>query len=409
MKRWLVTFGPAIAIEGAGRLCRGVRDVGGDALAIFTSLYTGYRIIQPRYPQRGIYALETDRVFFEPEPSRYKGCVLQPERSRDFAGVDLLGDVTKAAKEEGLSVAALIPMFAAGRFAKEYPGCAVLNLFGSRDRLFFCFNNPEVLRYRNTMIEDIASRYEVDAILLDKMPQTMLEQDAFNGRINPLLRVVGSFCFCEHCQQAASERGLDLSAVKDRCTEIAHKSLRIPQHTIEALRDHLAGDTEVPQLLIDEPLIYDMLQFRFDCVTDYIRKVREQLKAIRPDVQLHAAFVPTMHIGHDATSPRSWLAVQSYRRYAEVFDLIHCVVHWSPDVVRYETHRAVDAVAGKCRLCTDLRLYGPTRPEEVSILAEEALAGGADALGFLGYDVASEELLNALRAWAKKPAGDRLG
>ena len=76
------------------------------------------------------------------------------------------------------------------------------------------------------------------------------------------------------------------------------------------------------------------------------------------------------------------------------------MVHWDADVVRFETHRAVAAVEGKARVVTSMRLYGATRPEEVGLLANAALAGGSQGISFLGYDVATDELLNALREWA---------
>jgi hypothetical protein len=47
-----------------------------------------------------------------------------------------------------------------------------------------------------------------------------------------------------------------------------------------------------------------------------------------------------------------------------------------------------------------MRLYGATRPEEVAALADAALAGGAQGLHFLGYDVTTDELLAALAKWA---------
>jgi hypothetical protein len=46
-----------------------------------------------------------------------------------------------------------------------------------------------------------------------------------------------------------------------------------------------------------------------------------------------------------------------------------------------------------------MRLYGATRPEEVGLLGDAALAGGSDGVSFLGYDVTTDELLKALRRW----------
>jgi uncharacterized lipoprotein YddW (UPF0748 family) len=291
-------------------------------------------------------------------------------------------------------------MCAGERLVQAKPDLAVTNLYGSPDRLFLCYNNPGVRAYRIAMVREIVSRYEADGLMLDKIPQTMLEQYAFSGMFDPPLRTVGSFCFCEHCHAAAAERGLDLAGVRSRCLEVADRSLRIPPHIVASLGDQLVGDTEIPLLLLEEPLIRQMLEFRFETAVGFVREVGQAAKAIRPGIVFQAAFVPPTHVGHDMTSPRSWLTIQSYKLYAGVLDEILCVVHWEPDVVRFETQRAVAAAEGKTRIVTSMRLYGATRPEEVALLADAALAGGSDGVSFLGYDVATDELLDALRNWS---------
>jgi hypothetical protein len=239
----------------------------------------------------------------------------------------------------------------------------------------------------------------MDALILDKIPQTMLEQDAFGGRFDAPLRTVGSLCFCEHCRAKARESGLDLDEIRARAIEIADRSLQVPPHTIADLGDQIIGDSEIPLLLLEEPLVFRMLQFRFDTAVEFVSEIRDLVRRLRPDMPLRAAFVPPCHIGHDQTSPRPWLAVQSYKKYRDILDEIVCVVHWDPAVVRFETARAVAAAEGQTSVMTSMRLYGPTRPEEVAILAEAALAGGSNGVSFLGYDLATDELLTALRVW----------
>jgi len=401
MNIWLSTFGPTTHGEDPAAVAAGVRGSGANALLFFTSLYHGYRLLQRRYPEKAIYTLETDRVFYEPDLSLYEGCSLKPERSIDFPDVDWVAELSRACGAEGVKFSPLIPMCAGERIAQARPDLAVSNLYGSHDRLFLCYNNPEVRAYRLSMVRDIVGRYEVDALMLDKIPQTMLEQHAFSGMFDPPLRTVGSFCFCDHCKAVAAEHDLDLDEVRDRCLEIANRSLQIPPHIIETLGDQLIGDTEIPLLLLEEPLIRRMLEFRFETAVGFVREVGELAKSLKPGLTFQAAFVPPMHVGHDMTSPRAWLTIQSYKLYAEVLDEILCVVHWDPDVARFETQRAVAAAEGRTKIVTSMRLYGATRPEEVASLAGAALAGGSEGVSFLGYDVATDELLEALREWSE--------
>lgn len=395
----LSMFGPTAHGETPQQTATNLRQAGATELLFFTSLYHSYRLIQPRYPDKAIYSLETDKLFYEPDMSLYENCSVKPERSQEFADTDWLKALTDALHEEGLKMNPLIPICAGERLVQARPDLAVKNMYGSADRLFMCFNNPDLRAYRLAMVEDIVSRYEIDNLMLDKIPQTQLEQYAFSGIFDPPLRTVGSFCFCEHCKKVAAKSGLDLDEVKNRCIEIANRSLNIPPHIIAAQGDKLIGDTEIPLLLLEEPLIYQMLQFRFDSSISLVHEIRKIVKKFRPNAALQAAFVPPSHLGHDMTSPRSWLTVQSYKKYADVLDEIYAVVHYTPDIVRFETQRAVDAAEGKTKIVTGMRLYADTSPEMVPQLGDAALAGGSDGVHFLGYDIASEELLDAVRKW----------
>lgn len=397
----LSIFGPTTPSEDAATVAANLRRAGCNSLLFFTSLYHGYRLILRRYPHRAIYSLETDRVFYKPDLSLYKDCALKPERSLDAGDVDYVAELSTACRNEGVRFSALIPMCAGERIAQSRPDLAVTNLYGSKDRLFLCYNNPEVREYRFAMVRDIVGRYPIDAVMMDKIPQTMLELSALSGLFDPPLRTVGSFCFCEHCKRRAEKSGLDLEELRAKSIEIANRSLRMPPHIIAALSDQLTGDTEIPLLLLEEPLLYRMLDFRFETAVEFVGEVRDLAKQLRPGITVQAAFVPPSHVGHDQTSPRSWLTIQSYKKYRDVLDELLCVAHWGPDVVRYETARAVDAAEGRVKITTSMRLYGATSPAEVALLGDAALTGGSDGVSFLGYDVATGELLEALARWVR--------
>jgi hypothetical protein len=225
-----------------------------------------------------------------------------------------------------------------------------------------------------------------------------LEINSSSGRIDPVLRVLGSFCFCDHCLAAAAKRGIDLTACRETALKMAARSLAIPPHVVNAQVDDLKGDTEVPLLLLDHPWIMDVLRFRIDCIRDFLGQARERIDAARKGVTLSMAFVPPVKVGHDASSPRSWLAAQSYSAYKDgPSAMIHCVVHWGPDVVEYETRRAVDAVAdGTTKICTHIRAYGPARPDEMAGLARAVERGGAAGVGYFCYDLMTDEMLEAV-------------
>lgn len=397
----LSMFGPTAHGETPEQTAANLRQAGATDLLFFSSIYTSYRLLQPRYRQRAIYTPETDMVYWQPDLSIYDNSSVKPQRSHDFGDTDSLEAFSKALHNEGLKFNPLVPICAGQRLVQARPDLAVKNLYNSPDRLFMCYNNPDLRAYRFAMIKDIASRYDIDNLMLDKIPQTQLEQYSLSGIFDPPLRTVGSFCFCDHCKKLAAESSLDLDEIKQRCLDIANRSLDIPPHIVASQGTKLTGDTEIPLLLLEEPLIYKMLQFRFDTAIEFVAEMKAILKQYRPKANLQLAFVPPSHVGHDMTSPRAWLTAQSYKKYANVADEINAVIHYDPDTVRFETQRAVTAAEGKTRVMAGMRFHSTTRPEQVAALGDAAIAGGASSVQFLGYDIASDELLKALQTWTE--------
>lgn len=396
--RWMLQFPVSLALEGPSCYQR-MAQSGVESAILCCTIYAPYRLVMPRYPQKGIYSLEEGKYYFRAQLDRYRDLPVQPVPSEDFDGRDLLEEMTREAPKAGLKAAAWVTIFASGRIAKQHPPWAVRNLYDSADRLFLCFNNPEVREYSLRICEEIVERYPVDEIMLDKIPQMCLEINTFAGRIDPVLRVVGSFCFCPHCVAAARSAGIDLEACKDQALALATRSLAIPPHVVNALQDDLKGDTEAPLLLLDNPWIIEVLRWRMACVRDFLRTVRERIDARRKGVRLSVAFVPPVKIGHDASSPRSWLAAQSYAAYKDAAaDIIHCVVHWEAPVVEYDTRRAVDAVAGgTTKVATHIRAYGPTAPDEIPGLVDAVRRGGACGVGYFCYDLMTDAMLQAIQ------------
>lgn len=398
LPNWHLQFPISLAVEGEDCYAR-MADIGAQRNLFCSVIYSPYRLVLPRYPQKAIYSMEEGHYYFHPDPARYMDLPVQPTPSSDFANTDLLASSVRGAQKAGLSAGAWVTIFANGMIAKQHPGWALTNLYGSADRLFLCFNNPEVREYSLRICEEVVERYGIDELMLDKIPQTCLELNALAGRIEPVLRTLGSFCFCPHCMAAAKRADLDLPAYHQRALALAGKALAIPPHLINAQADELTGDTEIPLLLLDEPWILDILRFRIDSIRTFLKEVRTRIDDKRKGVLLSMAFVPPSKIGHDASSPRPWLAAQSYAAFKDsAADLIHCVVHWDAHTVEYNTLRAVQAVAsGRTKICTHVKAYGGSDPAELPELVRAVQRGGADGIGYFCYDLMSEAMLQGIQ------------
>ena len=240
----------------------------------------------------------------------------------------------------------------------------------------------------------------VTSVMADKIPQTTLELDGFGGRIDPLLRMMGSICFCEHCLAQAQKDGVDLRTARKMALELGEDSRKIPQYVREMLREDLKGDTEIPLFLVENPLIAEVLRWRMDCVVRFLARLRTTVRSIQPEMKVSAALVPPVKIGHDAASPRAWLGAQSYQKFARVLDTLHSVIHWDADVVAYDTRRArsqIDATGSDCELCVHVAGYGSHRPEEMKALVQAALSQGADSVCFFCHDLFDDAMVVALK------------
>jgi hypothetical protein len=396
---------PAI-LEGLGpeQVVAEAAHMGQTEFILCATIYTGYRLVMPRHP-RQIYQLEEGLVFYPCDPSLYRDTNMVPQATRDFAGRDLFAEAARAGEKHGVGLIGWVSCFANRRLATTHPENAVENLYGSRDRLFLCFNNPNVIHYCLSMFRELATRYPIVELMADKIPQSQLELVSFGGLIDPLLRLCGSICFCEHCLAQAARDGVDLAGAKRRALEVAEASRTVGQHVRAALQDDLRGDTEIPLFLVEEPLFAEVLRWRMRCIVRFFQEARVTLDGVRPGVKLSACVVPPVKIGHDFTQPRAWLGAQSYRYFAPAVDTLHCVIHWDAPVIEYDTRRArgqVDGTGANCELCVHVPAYGRFAPGQIEGLTRAALRQGADSVCYFCHDLLDQPMLEAIAAATAK-------
>jgi hypothetical protein len=399
-KKWGISF--PVILDGLGpeKVFAEAAEMGQSELIICSMIYNPYRMVLPRHPQQ-LYQLEAGVTFYPADQSLFKDCKISQVCTDDFSHRDIFMDSARAAEKFGIGITAWISCFANSRVARDFPWAAMENLYGGRDRLFLCFNNPEVQKYVQAMFRDLASHYPLASVMADKIPQSMVELNSFAGRIDPMLRLAGSICFCEHCMAQARQDGVDLAEAKAILMRAAEASRVVPQWMRENMLDDLRGDTEIPLFLVEEPLIAEVLRWRMDCITRFLANTGEIVKRLHPGIKISACLVPPVKVGHDATSPRAWLGAQSYRKFSTVVDAIHGVIHWGPDVVAYDTRRARDMVdAGNpgCELVVHVAAYGRRRPEDMPLLVEAACQQGADSMAFFCHDLLEQPMIDALKA-----------
>ncbi|HET7466430.1 MAG TPA: hypothetical protein VFL29_07170 [Candidatus Dormibacteraeota bacterium] len=176
------------------------------------------RDIFPHNPKRKVHFLEGGTVFFQPDPDRYKGRVLQPVVSGLAQETDVLAELCRATAGRRLRARAWTVFLHNYTLGEAHPECSSLNAFGDRHLTDLCPSNPEVRAFAAALSADIASK-GVAAVVAESLHFHGLEHGFHHERyfieLGPLGRYLLGLCFCEHCLAAARADGVDGEGIRD--------------------------------------------------------------------------------------------------------------------------------------------------------------------------------------------------
>ena len=102
----MFAFASDLVDEGTETVLDNVAARAGLGGVTIAAAYHQGRDIFPHNPARKVHFLEGDRVFFQPDPARYRGLALQPIASTLVDRSDLLADVCRMASARSLTARA---------------------------------------------------------------------------------------------------------------------------------------------------------------------------------------------------------------------------------------------------------------------------------------------------------------
>jgi len=229
----------------------GRAGLGGVTIA---AAYHHGRDIFPHNPRRKVQFLEGGRVFFQPDPARYSGRVLQPIVS-DLVHQhgDVLASLCNAASRRSMGVRAWTVFLHNYTLGEAHPECASRNVFGDAHQTDLCPSNPEVRAYATALAADVASK-GVDAVVAESLHFHGLEHGFHHERyfieLGSLGRYLLGLCFCQHCLAAARERGVDVDRLQGEAqrelerrfaTPAADEPTELDRANVEAFADGELG------------------------------------------------------------------------------------------------------------------------------------------------------------------------
>ena len=381
------------------------------------------------FPDHGVQS--SDEAFFHggnyarPHPQFYRDTILKDTRAPDHGDLDIVEKVLPASRKRGIKVFCSVE----DQWRPTVPGfsqVSEVDLHGRRSGTL-CLLHPAVRNFWTSLVTDLCSSYDIDGILF------------FNERNGPLLNATGSShfqqiasgsttCFCEHHGKAAKEHGIDIERARE-----GYRQLDMFMKSALAGRRPSDGYfVEFWRLLVEYPEIiaWDKL---FDLGKHQVlAEVRAAVKAIKPKLEVG------FHIEHVNSFNPIFRATRRYSDLARMADFLKVVVYnncggeryrrfidnvgstvfrdipkdellrfnnhllgygheasmedlpgagLSPDYVARETKRALEGVAGTCRILPGIDIGIPTgrgsrkaSPEDTYAAVAAALRAGANGL-----------------------------
>jgi len=402
-------------------------------------------------PPRDPRGRELPRLWVRLPKEPFKGLPLQhpdPDPSLEYGNRDLFKELVEPCRERGIKLYPRI-LEAGMRRAKHIPGyesVATVDLDGNPGG-GPCWNHPAYRDWVRITIEQIMRRYDVDGLQYGAERTGQLSDVLFRGdKVE---------CFCEHCVKRNRERGIDAEAAKEGYRELETVMKRVGDGSLPA--DGIFA--RVMRVFMRRPEVLAWNQSWFESDDEIQKMVCQTAKAERPDADVG------QHVDHQRSSwDLFYRASISYADMAGHNDFIKPILYhdimgvrlkeWviermrslvlaefsndqalelfytvfgldpaaepsfdrldpdgmSPDYVRRETTRCVDAVDGKAKVYPgigiDVPHYVPggkevriSPPEKLTESVRLALAAGADGvIASREYDEMTRPSLEAFGA-----------
>lgn len=163
--------------------------------------------------------IQSDGGFlFRPSEEAYGATRCKPIVSSMVKSRCPLEEIATACDNGGLRLRLLITAAKIGRMAKRQGEMACVNLYGAKSSDDLCLANPDVQALLVALVADLAGRYSPDSISIRDLAirwdgALPADMGAMIEDHSPVRRLL-SLCFCESCQQRASEQGVDVGQVR---------------------------------------------------------------------------------------------------------------------------------------------------------------------------------------------------
>ena len=353
----------------------------------------------PHNPVRKRYLAEDSRVYFTIHPEMYKNSRIKPLPSeRDFLkGTDWLEIFVKALRKRGMRVGAEISHtpLDSERGRKEFSDCIQRDVYGNPPAYGrftwqqLCWNSADAKEYVCSIARGLAAHYDLDMI------QTCsLLYNPGRLELHPFLGVALGGCFCDNCKKEAESQGIDFEAVKRAVKKWADLLTADDLENEQARILLRQGNSTSTMFLLEDPLLYQWLQFRCKSITRYFKELSLAIHSTNKkiDFRFNTCWQEQELIGQnlrDIALHVNSIRMMDYSEQTGSDEIVSRKGLWLANVRRQagEEKTIIGGIAPRHKATPELIKKG------IRIVT----LGGVDGLSYGFYDGAKFENLKAIR------------
>ena len=375
MQRAMWTYPWDIQDIGIETVERDLRERAGlDMISLATSYHAG-RFLQARSPRRKAFFPEDGTLYFQPTPSRWQGCAIQPKLADVIAeGGDVLREVVARRDKGGPGVSCWTVCLHNTRLGMLYPHAVTRNAFGDANYYNLCPSHPDARAYVRALVADVTHAYRPDRIELESPCFMGFAHEYHHEKDGVGLQREDDFllslCFCPACLERAAQAGVDGEAarrlVRGWIAEACERTVPAPRFP-----DFPAGGVET---FARWPELHAYVAWRFEPVTSLVAELRE------------VADPRTLVVVIDLKE--GWLGGSDLASVGKACDgVILCAYDMGAEAVAGLVRHGRAALGPDRFMAIGYRLFYPEMADAGMLAAKvaPALAASVDGLNFYNY------------------------
>ncbi|MBH0108643.1 hypothetical protein I6E81_00505 [Salinibacterium sp. NG22] len=384
-----------VIADGPERVVETVAELGVDRLVIATA-YHSAEVISPRRFDRVSTVAEANTSHLPLGFNNFSGLAVPPS-SIATEHPDLYPSLKRAADVAGVALSGWGIAFHNTTMATEHPEAAIKNCFGDAFTHGLCPANPAAQQYAVELVGEIAGSGLFDRVLVESLSYLLYNHghphELWGARLDPTTRYLLSLCFCSHCREQGTARGVDVGALRLRVSQELHRTWNA-----EAPAGRDADDgAEIASLHMMWPDLAAYTRMRNDVVTELAGRVAREIRSKGAVLDLSAAVW-----GRPAFS--NWMEGVDVAASVAVADsfVLESYYPTAGEVARELDHTLAAAALsdrGAESLASAITLWTSFHPTKDSFLSKvDAIRGsGVSKLALYNYGTATAPTLSWIR------------